>query len=59
MMETIKLGVLSGMRFGDDMFPIMKSLTYLDGMVLRCDPQARLLEDMRPFVEAFSLAGNP
>lgn len=56
MMETIRLGVVSGMRFEDDMFPIIKSLMYLDGMVLRCHPQARLLEDMRPAVEAFASA---
>jgi hypothetical protein len=32
------------------MFPIIKSLMYLDGMVLRCRPQAVLMEDMRPFI---------
>ena len=51
MMHTIKLGVRSGMVFDRGMFPIIKSMMYLDGMVLRCNPNARLLADMRPFVE--------
>ena len=50
MMDTIKLGVHSGMEFERGMFPIIKSLMYLDGMVLRCRPQAVLMEDMRPFI---------
>jgi len=32
------------------MSAIIKSLMYLDGMVLRCRPKAVLLEDMRPFI---------
>lgn len=51
MMETIKLGVNSGMRFEQGMFPIIKSLMYLDGMVLRCNPRAVLLPDMRRFMD--------
>ncbi len=51
MMETIKLGVNSGMRFEQGMFPIIKSLMYLDGMVLRCNPDAILLKDMRRFMK--------
>lgn len=53
MMETIRLGVLSGMEFSEGMFDIIKSLMYLDGMVLRCNPDAVLLRDMRPFVAEF------
>lgn len=51
MMDTIKLGVHSGMEFEQGMFGIIKSLMYLDGMVLRCNPHAVLLEDMRRFIE--------
>ncbi len=51
MMETIKLGINSGMNFGDGMFPVIKSLMYLDGMVLRCKPQAVLMEDVREFTD--------
>lgn len=49
MMQTIKLGVHSGMTFGDDMFGIIKGLMYLDGMTLRCNPQANLIHDIQGF----------
>ncbi|MCS5421742.1 MULTISPECIES: AarF/ABC1/UbiB kinase family protein [Psychrilyobacter] len=51
MMETIKLGINSGMDFGSGMFPVIKSLMYLDGMVMRCNPQAVLMEDVRGFTD--------
>ena len=51
MMQTIKLGVNSGMAFEKGMFSIIKSLMYLDGMVLRCKPDAVLLRDMGPFTK--------
>lgn len=57
MMETIKLGVKSGMGFEKGMFSIIKSLMFLDGMVLRCHPDAVLLEDMRQFVDEFKKTG--
>ncbi len=47
MMYTIRLGVDYGMEFGEGMFPVIKSLMYLDGMILRCNPDAVLMEDMR------------
>ncbi len=50
-MDTIKLGVHSGMRFEKGMFSIIKSLMYLDGMVLKCRPDAILMEDMRDFIK--------
>jgi ubiquinone biosynthesis protein len=53
MMQTIRLGVLSGMQFEEGMFDIIKSLMYLDGMVLRVNPQAVLLKDMRRFIDDF------
>ncbi|HVU47697.1 MAG TPA: AarF/ABC1/UbiB kinase family protein [Terracidiphilus sp.] len=53
MMETIRLGVLSGMEFEEGMFDIVKSLMYMDGMVLRVHPRAVLLKDLRPFIEEF------
>ena len=52
-METIKLGVNSGMVFERGMYPDVKSLMYLDGMVLRCNPQAVLVRDMRKFIDEF------
>ena len=35
------------------MFSIIKSLMYLDGMVLRCNPKAVLMKDLRSFIEGF------
>jgi ubiquinone biosynthesis protein len=54
MMLTIRLGVVSGMLFDEGMFDIIKSLMYLDGMVLRANPQAVLLEDMRRYIAEFN-----
>ncbi len=53
MMHTIKLGVHSGMVFEKGMYGIIKSMMYLDGMVLRCNSNAVLMTDMRPFIEEF------
>ncbi len=51
MMQTIKLGVKSGMRFEKSMFAIIKSMMFLDGMVIRNNPDAVLLKDMQPFMK--------
>ena len=60
MMQTIKLAVQAGMSFERGMFGIIRSLMYLDGMVLRCNPRAVLLEDMRPSIEEMlHVAENP
>ena len=53
MMYTIKLGVDSGMEFERNIFAIIKSLMYMDGMVLRCNPQAILMKDMRGAIKEF------
>lgn len=58
MMQTIKLGVNCGMGFEKGMFSIIKSLMFLDGMVLRCNPDAVLLEDMRQFLAEFRKAAQ-
>lgn len=50
MMQTIKLGVLCGMCFEKGIFAIIRSLMYMDGMVLRCKPDAVLMRDLRPFI---------
>lgn len=50
MMETIKLGVNHGMSFPKGIFDIIKSLMYMDGMVLKCNPDAILMKDMRPYM---------
>jgi ubiquinone biosynthesis protein len=51
MMYTIKGAIEHGMRFERGMFPIIKSMMYLDAMVLRNNPNAKILEDMRPLTE--------
>lgn len=56
MMETIKLGVHSGMIFEKGMFPIIKSMMYLDGMVLKGAPNTVLMEEMRRFIHEFKEA---
>jgi ubiquinone biosynthesis protein len=58
MMQTIRLGVLSGMEFEEGIFDIIKSLMYMDGMVLRCNPQAVLLKDMRQYIDEFKKVMN-
>ncbi len=42
------------MSFEQRMFPSIKSLMYLDGMVLRCNPKAVLMKDMRKYIEEFN-----
>jgi len=49
MMQTVKLAVHAGMSFPEGMFPMIKSLMYLDGMVLKANPEAILLEDVQAF----------
>jgi ubiquinone biosynthesis protein len=51
MMETIKLGINHGMEFDEDIFPIIKSFMYMDGMVLKCRPEAVLMKDVREFIK--------
>ncbi len=51
MMETIKLGINYGMEFDEDIFPIIKSFMYMDGMVLKCKPEAVLMKDVREFIK--------
>ncbi|MEY2640974.1 MAG: hypothetical protein RL150_367 [Candidatus Parcubacteria bacterium] len=53
MMQTIKLGIMHGMHFEQGIFAIIRSLMYLDGMVLRCKPDAVILHDMRRFIDAY------
>jgi len=45
------------MTFEKGIFAIIRSLMYLDGMVLRCKPDAVLLRDMRRLSANFWTAG--
>ena len=51
MMETVKLCVHSGMEFPVGAFSVIKSLMYLDGIALRCAPDADLLKEVLKFSE--------
>lgn len=53
MMQTIKMAIHGGMSFETGMFQIIKSLMFLDGMVIKCKPDAILIKDMKPFIEDF------
>jgi predicted unusual protein kinase regulating ubiquinone biosynthesis (AarF/ABC1/UbiB family) len=54
MMESFKLAVSAGFAFPQGAFPIIKSLMHLDGMAIRCNPQARLLEDVARYANDFT-----
>lgn len=53
MMQTIKLGVESGMEFEKGMFAIIKSHMYMDGIVLKGNPNSVLMKDVGRFIEEF------
>ncbi len=57
MMQTVKLAVRHGVTFPSGAFPLIKSLMYLDGMVLQCNPRAVLLRDVARFAADFQAAG--
>jgi ubiquinone biosynthesis protein len=44
------------MTFEKGMFPIIKSLMYLDGIVLQGAPNMILMEEMRQYITAFEEA---
>jgi len=55
MMKTIKLAVNYGMSFDKEMFSVIKSLMYMDGMVLRCNPKADLIKDIEKAVSQMKM----
>ena len=54
MMKTVKTAVLAGCEFGEESFPIIRSLMYMDGMVLKGHPTVDLISSMKPYLEEFS-----
>lgn len=52
-MNTVKLAIHSGMEFPEGMFSLVKSLMYLDGMVLKCNPDAKMMQDILRFEDDF------
>ncbi len=54
MMKTVRIAVLAGCRFGEEAFPIIRSLMYMDGMVLRGHPNVDLISSMGPYLDEFA-----
>ena len=54
MMKTVRCAVLAGCRFGEEAFPIIRSLMYMDGMVLRGQPDVDLITSMGPYLDEFA-----
>ena len=54
MMKTVKAAVeLAGADFGEEGFPIIRSLMYLDGLVIRTHPEVKLIAEMGPSLNEF------
>jgi len=59
MMKTVKAAVLAGCSFGEEAFPIIRSLMYMDGMVLKGHPNVDLISSMGPYLDEFSVLIDP
>ncbi len=59
MMKTVKAAVLAGCAFGEEAFPIIRSLMYMDGMVLKGHPHVDLISSMGPYLDEFSVLIDP
>lgn len=59
MMKTVKAAVLAGCAFGEEAFPIIRSLMYMDGMVLKGHPEVDLISAMGPYLDEFSVLIDP
>jgi len=59
MMKTVKAAVLAGCAFGEEAFPIIRSLMYMDGMVLKGHPEVDLISSMGPYLDEFSVLIDP
>ena len=54
MMETVKAAVEdAGANFGEEAFPIIRSLMYMDGLVISAHPDVRLVRSMGPYLQEF------
>ena len=54
MMKTVKCAVeQAGAEFGEEAFPIIRALMYLDGLVIRTHPNVRLISSMGPYLDEF------
>ena len=54
MMKTVRAAVEhAGADFGEEAFPIIRSLMYMDGLVIRTHPRVKLIEEMGPSLTEF------
>jgi len=54
MMKTVRAAVEdAGADFGEEAFPIIRSLMYMDGLVIRTHPDVKLILEMRPSLDEF------
>ena len=54
MMRTVRTAVEKAKAdFGEEAFPIIRALMYLDGLVIRTHPDVMLIESMGPYLEEF------
>lgn len=54
MMETVKTAVtVAKAEFGEEAFPIIRALMYLDGLVIRTHPDVVLIKSMKPYLIEF------
>ena len=54
MMQTVRAAVeLANAEFGEEAFPIIRALMYLDGLVIRTHPEVLLIKSMGPYLNEF------
>ena len=54
MMKTVRCAVeVAGADFGEEAFPIIRALMYLDGLVIRTHPDVKLIRSMSPYLQEF------
>jgi ubiquinone biosynthesis protein len=54
MMKTVRAAVeLAKADFGEEAFPIIRALMYLDGLAIRTHPDAKLIVSMKPYLHEF------
>tara|TARA_B100001123_G_scaffold380782_1_gene450654 strand:- start:16793 stop:17986 length:1194 start_codon:yes stop_codon:yes gene_type:complete len=54
MMKTVRAAVeQAGADFGEEGFPIIRSLMYMDGLVIRTHPEVKLIAEMGPSLNEF------
>ena len=54
MMKTVRSAVENaGADYGEEGFPIIRSLMYMDGLVIRTHPEVKLISQMGPSLIEF------